>query len=957
MKASATSFLFVFLVTGMIPAQGTGQEKRALDHEDMARWARIAQPTLSPTGAALAYGLTWLDDDPQAVLRRLSADSETRIDRATRPHFSPDGAFLLATVKPSEAVVDSLKEEGKKGDELPGDTLLVGSLDAVAEGSASGIQRYAPLKSYATGDESGDWLVVHLDNEPPAEEPESNDEEEQPEKPGDGSPLILRHLHSGEEVRVEDVTAYTLSEDGTVVVYVIDQGGEDGKAVRATRLGREGETTLASGHSSYKGLATSRDGSAVAFLAGTSEAAGTEAEEDEDVDEDEDADEDQVFALMATWDLSGAEEIASAASEGVPGGWLVSEHRTPHFSAEADRLFFGTAPAPFESTLDDVPEDERVEVDVWNWKDPLLQPMQLVQLEQEEERNYLAVYDRARDQIVQLGQTDVPEVVITDEGNGRYALGRSDLAYQKEISWDGRYRDVYSVDLASGEATLLASRIRSTPTLSPAGRYAVWWDGDDRHWMTADLVSGEVRTLTAGIDVPLHNELDDHPQAPPPYGQVVWVEDDRGVLVYDKHDIWLVDPAGRTQPKNVTDGVGRDEGLRFRVVRTDPSEDAVPDDRLLLSAFDLQNKSAGFYRDHVSSNGRPARILMEDYAFSAPRSSEDGSTLLFTRESFTDFPDLWVASADLQNRRQVSDVNPQQDEYTWGSAELVEWTSADRETLQGILYKPDGFDSSRKYPMMVYFYERNSDGLYRHRPPAPGGSSINYSFYVSRGYLLFVPDIPYEIGYPGESALDAVVPGVLSLVDEGFVDRDRIGVQGHSWGGYQIAYMVTKTNLFAAAEAGAPVSNMTSAYGGIRWASGMSRAFQYERTQSRIGGTLWEATDEYLHNSPLFYADKIQTPLLMMHNDEDGAVPWYQGIELFNAMRRLEKPVWMLNYNGEAHGLRQEHNRKDWAIRMQQFFDHYLIDAPAPVWLEQGVPAVRKGKTLGLELVGKKPVS
>ena len=260
--------------------------------------------------------------------------------------------------------------------------------------------------------------------------------------------------------------------------------------------------------------------------------------------------------------------------------------------------------------------------------------------------------------------------------------------------------------------------------------------------------------------------------------------------------------------------------------------------------------------------------------------------------------------------------------------------------------------------MMVYFYERSSDGLHQHFSPGPSRSSINRALYVSRGYLLFVPDIPYKIGWPGESAMNAVMPGVLSLVDEGFVDRGRIGVQGHSWGGYQISYMITRTNLFAAAEAGAPVSNMTSAYGGIRWASGMSRMFQYERTQSRIGGTLWDAQHRYIENSPLFQADKVETPLLMMHNDEDGAVPWYQGIEYFVALRRLQKPVWMLNYNGEGHGLGQRQNQKDWAVRMQQFFDHYLMDAPAPVWMEEGVPATMKGRTLGLEPAEtRRPVS
>ena len=329
------------------------------------------------------------------------------------------------------------------------------------------------------------------------------------------------------------------------------------------------------------------------------------------------------------------------------------------------------------------------------------------------------------------------------------------------------------------------------------------------------------------------------------------------------------------------------------------------------------------------------------------------SNLISSRQTFRDFPDLWVADQELAGLARISDANPQQEQIAWGTAELVSWSSNDGIPLQGILYKPDGFDPSREYPMMVYFYERFSDGLHGYAVPAAGSSSINRSFYVSRGYVLFVPDIPYELGHPGESALDAVVPGVLSILDQGFVDRDGVGVQGHSWGGYQISWMITRTNLFAAAEAGAPVVNMTSAYGGIRWGTGMVRQFQYEQTQSRIGGTLWERPLEYLDNSPLFQADKIETPLLMLHNDEDTAVPWYQGIEMFAAMRRLGKPTWLLNYNGEPHGLRREANRRDFAIRMQQFFDHYLMGAPPPVWMVDGVPAVLKGKTLGLDLVTK----
>ena len=252
--------------------------------------------------------------------------------------------------------------------------------------------------------------------------------------------------------------------------------------------------------------------------------------------------------------------------------------------------------------------------------------------------------------------------------------------------------------------------------------------------------------------------------------------------------------------------------------------------------------------------------------------------------------------------------------------------------------------------MMVYFYERNSDGLHNYRTPAPSRSTINIPYFVSNDYLVFVPDIKYEIGLPGPSAFNCIIPGVQAVIAKGGVDVENMAIQGQSWGGYQVAYLITQTNMFKAAGAGAPVVNMTSAYGGIRWGTGMSRMFQYEQTQSRIGGTLWEKPLYYLENSPLFMMDRVQTPVLIMHNDEDGAVPWYQGIEMFMALKRLNKPAWLLQYNGEDHNLTQRKNAKDLSVRLSQFFDHYLKGAPAPLWMSEGLPAVEKGKTLKYDL-------
>jgi acetyl esterase/lipase len=465
------------------------------------------------------------------------------------------------------------------------------------------------------------------------------------------------------------------------------------------------------------------------------------------------------------------------------------------------------------------------------------------------------------------------------------------------------------------------------------------------------------RNISERVPFAVHNERHDSPSLPGSYGSAGWTTGDSHFLVYDQFDIWAVDPTGRTAPRNITEGVGRRDNVRFRYVRLDTEERAIdPNADMLLSAFNVATKADGYYRDRVRGDQPPVRLIMDDKRFGTPRKAENADVLMLTRSDFREFPDVWVSDMNFSTMSKLSNANPQQADYRWGTAELVSWRSGQNEELQGVLYKPDDFDPTRKYPMMVYFYERLSDNLHGHFVPAPGGSSINISFYVSRGYLVFTPDIPYRIGYPGESAYNAVVPGVLSLLPRGYIDEQRIGVQGHSWGGYQIAYLVTKTDLFAAAEAGAPVVNMVSAYGGIRWESGMVRQFQYERTQSRLGGTLWDAPMRFIENSPIFWADKVNTPLLMMHNDEDGAVPWEQGIEYFVALRRLSKPVWMLNYNGEAHGLRRMANRKDWTVRMQQFFDHYLMDAPVPVWMEHGVPATEKGRDLGLDLVGR-PVS
>ena len=366
---------------------------------------------------------------------------------------------------------------------------------------------------------------------------------------------------------------------------------------------------------------------------------------------------------------------------------------------------------------------------------------------------------------------------------------------------------------------------------------------------------------------------------------------------------------------------------------------------MVLTAFNNETKEAGFYSLTLQTGKKAPKepfkaLRWAKNSFSNIKEAKDAKVYVYVKERYEESPNVYL-SKDLVNEVQLSDINLQQKDYNWGTAELYHWTTPTGKAAKGVLYKPADFDPNKTYPIIAYFYEKVSDGLYKYNAPAPTPSRLNISFFVSNGYVVFTPDISYTIGYPGKSAEEYINSGMASLKQNKWAGK--LAIQGQSWGGYQVAHLITVTDMYDAAWAGAPVVNMTSAYGGIRWGTGMNRQFQYERTQSRIGATLWEKPELYIENSPLFRMPNVKTPVVIMHNDQDGAVPWYQGIEMFTALRRLQKPVWMLNYNGDDHNLVQRQNRKDIQRRQLQFFDHFLKGKPAAPWIEKGVPATLKG--------------
>jgi dipeptidyl aminopeptidase/acylaminoacyl peptidase len=758
-----------------------------------------------------------------------------------------------------------------------------------------------------------------------------------------GTDLVLRNTTTGAERTFNDVLDYTLSKDAKTLVFTISSKKEESNGVYVVSTQSEAApVAVLSGKGKYQKLTWDEEQTELAF-----------------VSDRDDADTKQPKFKVYLWERGGgpiakgsnnnhantptippAIEVVSSSSPGFRKHFVVSDKANLSFSLDGSRLFLGAAPPPEpeKNADEEISADEKVIADLWHWKDDYIQPIQRVRAEQERQRSYRAVYLTKEKRFVQLADESMEN--ISPSLDGRFAVGSDNRPYRIENDHNPGYSDFYVINAGDGSRKVVRRKQRGGVSLSPGAKYAIFFDGKD--WSSYSVADGRVVNLTKSLGVNFFNEDNDTPDLPGSYGLAGWTKDDREVLIYDRYDVWVVSPDGNGA-KNLTDGVGRREKLAFRYVRLDPRERSIdPAKPLLLRADNEETRDEGFYRERIGG-GLPEKLLIGAKGYNNPTKAKDANVLMFTASRFDEFLDVWVTDINFKNPRKVSSGDGQRAQFNWGTAELVSFKNTDGVPLKGVLLKPDNFDSKKKYPMLVYIYERLTPGLHGFRAPAPG-TSINPSYYVSNGYLVFMPDIVYTTGYPGQSALKCVLPAIQEVVDRGYVDEKAIGIQGHSWGGYQIAYMVTQTNRFRAAAPGAIVANMTSAYSGIRWGTGLPRQFQYEHSQSRIGGSLWEYPMRFLENSPVFRADRVQTPLLMLHNDEDDAVPWYQGIEFYLALRRLGKEVYMFNYNGERHGLRRRINSKDYTRRMQEFFDHFLKGAPKPDWMEKGIPYLQREK-------------
>jgi dipeptidyl aminopeptidase/acylaminoacyl peptidase len=946
-----------------------------LDYKAYDGWNAIRTPKLSDDGKHLAYALTPQDGDPSLVVRDLDSGAERREARGNAPAFAGGGRFVVYTHVAAKKDVDAAKKAKKAEKDQPKNGLGILDLDApkaaevmddvktiaVAKNGGATIAYRAEPSPAPSGSpasasaspvasakpsappkgEPGPQIATAASSAPsasPAPSPSASPAPKADKTKETGSALTIRDLAGGKRVTATDATEIAVSDDDRFIAYATETKNGKGDGLHVYDVAKGTTADVLTGEGRYRDIAIARDGSSLAFL---SDAATYK----------DDVPHDAAYVVDLRAATFSATKAVDAGTMGLGAGTTPNANGKLKYSRDGKRVFLGTAAAPTPMPSG---TPSPTAVDLWTWRDGVLQSQQRHDADHERKRTYLGVYDVAAARYAQLGSPSLRDVTTNDAGDA--AVGEDTRSYRRAGSWLGEtYADLYAVSLAGGERRLLAKRVLS-PEVSPAGRYALVWDEPARHWFAIRTADGKRVELASRAGVAFHLVDDDHPAPPPPYGSGGWLAGDRGVMLYDRYDVWLANP-DTGAAVNLTRGEGRRTRTAYSPVQTDPDAAAFAADRpLLLALIDERTYASGFAQV-PTAGGVPRTLFKADEIVNGTRNvfntglhgltnpplvAKNANRFVFARESFRNYRNLWSADAAFAHPVKVTDANPQQAKYRWGTERLIEYTSAGGEKMRAVMLVPDGLKADRKAPMLVYFYETWASMFHTFYSPAPG-TSPNFARYVSNGYVVVFPDVHYRIGHPGASALGCILPAVDAALRTNYADPARVGIAGHSWAAYQINYMLTKTHRFRAAEAGAAVDDMISAYSGIRLESGIVRESQYEHTQSRIGATPWDRPDLYLENSGLFGIKRIRTPYLTIHNDLDGAVPQFQGIEFITAMRRLGKEAYLFSFDGEEHGLRGREQQKYWTVHLDEWFDHWLKGAPRPAWMD-GVDFLHRGE-------------
>ncbi len=944
-------FLLLLLIVPLSAFQETAEEPKAPrpleDISDIIAWKSIRNAAISKDGKWFAYYLARQEGDGELIIKETQGDKEYKFPIGEpgsafggRPiAFSEDSMWLAYTIYPTRKEAKQLRKQKKKTYNN------VGLID-LKTGEKTEVEK---IKAFSFSEENPGWIAFH-------KYPAESQEKESKENKWKGSDLILHQLISGDELSIGNVSEFAFDKKGKWLAWIIDAYGKSGNGVQIRDMTTAVIYPLDSDKAEYSRLTWTEKGDGLAVLKG---------KEDKGY-------EDKLYSVVGFNKLGQKNPVTITydplKDDSFPEGMTISPNRNPLWTDDLSGILFGIhevekkkdekaekegeeksigegdkeggeekdkekeekPPAKPEPEMD---KEDLPDVVIWHGKDPRLQAMQQVQENRDKNFSYLCIYRVKENKFLRLADEKVRDVTAAPKH--MWAVGYDDSEYELMGNLDGRrYRDVYVIDMKTGDRRLALKKARWTFNASPDGTHFLYYE--DGHYFTYEMASGKTYNITQDVPTSFIDTEDDHNVVDPPIHPYYfgWAKDGISVLLYDNWDIWNI-PVHGGKAINLTQK-GKQEGIRFQGrFQLDPEEKGIDlSQPLYLNVYEEWTKKGGIGR---IDKGKPGvKMLLWDNAVFSLRKAEDAEVFLYTKQTYKDYPDYYVSGRDLADGKKITEANPQQKEFLWSSGSmLLDYESAKGDKLQAALFLPANYEKGEKYPLIVYFYEKLSQNMNRYYIPSARG--FNKSVYNSRGYAVLMPDIVYTINDPGMSAVWCVLPAVEAAIESGVVDKDNIGIHGHSWGGYQSSFLITQTDMFSACVTGAPLTNMISMYSSIYWNSGSANQPIFESSQGRFTGGYWENLEAYARNSPVYYAQNVTTPVIILHNDKDGAVDWNQGIEYYNTLRRLGKEVIMLQYKGENHGLRKPANQKDYTVRIKEFFDHHLMGKPAPEWMKKGV--------------------
>jgi dipeptidyl aminopeptidase/acylaminoacyl peptidase len=904
------SFFMVLAVAVSLFAQ-TQASQKVLTLADYTRWKHITSTAISPDGNWVSFAYRPNGGDETLFFKNVTNDMVHEIAVGSRPAFSRDSRWAAYIIGLPKAEAEKLRKEKKP------------------------VPSKAELLNLTTGEkftvENASSFVFSNDSKFFAAKKAKQDAEA---KPG-GTDLILRNLGTGSVFNIGNVGEFSFSRPGIKLAYTVDAADKKGNGLYLMDLEVGTLKALDAAEADYSAPTWDKDGVALAVLRG--------------MKKKELAQRDNVLLAFIENPKTGLQRIEydPARDSQFPKDMVLSEKGNPEMRREGDEtverraLFWGEDRSRIfcgikEQEKELEPSKEPVaDVDVWHWKDERIQSEQARRAENDRNFTYRSVYIVSNRRFLRLADGKMRTVAVTQ--NGLWGIGRDDKPYLSDV--ETRQADYYLVNTGTGERKMMAQGIRHPIGDSPDSRHFLFLK-DGLLWISR-FEDGKTLNISEKAGASFFDADDDHPDEKPPYGIAGWTLDGKTLIVNHKYDLWML-PLDGSVPKNITMGAGDRNEIRFRYVSFDRGERSIDATKpLLLSAYGEWTKKAGFYSLKIGSE--PHMLVFEDRAFGMPLKARSADKYLFTRESFVEFPDFYVSGPDFANPKKITDANPQQSEYAWGNRVLIDYANSRGQKLQATLTLPAGYEKGKRYPMVVYFYEKMSQQHHRYSMPTYDDRP-HMSAYASDGYLVLQPDIVYVIGRPGSSALDCVTSAIKKVIELGYADPQHIGLQGHSWGGYEAGFIATQTDMFACIVSGAGPSSILVEFNQIFKGSGNNNNSYYERSQGRMGTNPWKDPELFISQSAIQQATKITTPLLLLHGTEDGSVDWIESLEYYNAARRLGKNIIFLSYPGEPHHLAKEENQKDFLTRMKQYFDHYLKESLAPDWMENGVPFLKKKK-------------